>query len=262
MNLLPDHNLWPFDIALKCYNDKFYSKLEHDSFYQTGDHFQLVKNVTTDYTADNVTYDLNYGFRARADYQYIDIMTLGCSHTFGVGIPLEHTWGYQLTKKLNMNTDRYANLGMCGASMENVLMIASSVIMRHQPKVVAILAPHSERSIIMNNNDRIVTLFPGNAKNPEILEALGDNAVDKLDHWHEWLDDNHRYQEAKITMMKYCIQRICSASHSRLLWVDLDNDLRNKTVYDTEHLNRARDRMHVDGYHNNIFAEKFMEIYK
>ncbi len=63
-------------------------------------------------------------------------------------------------------------------------------------------------------------------------------------------------------MMKYCIQRICSASHSRLLWVDLDNDLRNKTVYDTEHLNRARDRMHVDGYHNNIFAEKFMEIYK
>ena len=260
MNLLPEHNTWPFDLSLKTFTEQFYSEDEYNSFYQKGDYFQLIDQATTDYTADDVRYDLNYGFRCQPDYEMIDVMALGCSHTFGVGIPLEHTWGYQLTEKLGMNTDRYANFGVCGGSLETVLMIASNVIMRHKPRVVAVLAPHSERSQIMNVHNRMQTLFPGNVDNPDILGRL-DNP-DKLHSWFDWIEDNDAFLDAKIEMTKYCIQQMCVASQSKLLWVNFDNELRNRTIYDTEHLNRARDRTHVDGYHNNIFAEKFREIYR
>lgn len=49
----------------------------------------------------------NYGFRTPYDFDFNNgekgILTLGCSFTEGIGLPLEYMWGYKLAKALNLN---------------------------------------------------------------------------------------------------------------------------------------------------------------
>lgn len=45
------------------------------------------------YEKDGVTYDINrWGYRGQSFHKNAGLLALGCSHTFGLGIPKEYTW--------------------------------------------------------------------------------------------------------------------------------------------------------------------------
>jgi len=67
------------------------------------------------------TYKLNnLNFRDEKDLisgKPADILTLGCSQTFGIGLPQEYIWPFLIEKKMNRSV---SNLGMSGASAKMI----------------------------------------------------------------------------------------------------------------------------------------------
>jgi hypothetical protein len=78
----------------------------------------LHKMVYNDHT---IEYQYNkLGYRSK-DFGEKDILTLGCSYTFGTGLHVKDTWPSILSDKMNM---QYANLAIPGDSMQGQVIKA------------------------------------------------------------------------------------------------------------------------------------------
>jgi len=77
----------------------------------------ILDNYTNDY------YINNFNFRDNVDWEIgkpSEIIALGCSHTYGIGVPQEYNWPSILKSKTNKSL---ANLGICGASAASLLNV-------------------------------------------------------------------------------------------------------------------------------------------
>lgn len=98
----------------------------------------------------NITYKLNSkGFRSE---EFIDdgsptLITLGCSHTFGIGIHYEDTWSYLLSKKIGYKN---YNLSIPGSSGNTSYRIGSYWIPKLKPTVVVYMVPEYKRLEIID----------------------------------------------------------------------------------------------------------------
>jgi hypothetical protein len=75
----------------------------------------ILDNYINDY------YTNNFHFRDTDDWESgkpSDIVALGCSHTYGIGVPQDYNWPSIVKLKTNKSL---ANLGICGASAASVL---------------------------------------------------------------------------------------------------------------------------------------------
>lgn len=111
------------------FNDFQRKNLINKTLYWSGsdreDHFKSrikkegMQSNTIKYYIDNpITYQYNnFGYRTYDDFNKNDdgIVTLGCSYTEGIGLHLEHTWGYRIAKKLNK---KFWNLGEGGFGLD------------------------------------------------------------------------------------------------------------------------------------------------
>lgn len=66
-----------------------------------------------------------------------DLLILGCSQTFGVGVELEHTWGHMLAEKSNMS---YLNMGIPGGSVHSIVTSAMAYIKKYGAPARGIVA--------------------------------------------------------------------------------------------------------------------------
>ena len=90
-----------------------------------------------------IKYTFNsHGFRCDEFTSDDSIMFLGCSHTLGVGLPIEDTWAYQVAKNLNLKN---VNLGQGGSSSDTAYRLASYYIEQLKPKIVVIRPPDPAR---------------------------------------------------------------------------------------------------------------------
>ena len=72
-----------------------------------------------------------------------DVLAIGCSQTWGVGVPDEYVWTKLLADKLNMS---YINLGVPGASTLEIVRLAMSYIELYgKPKYLVALVPDIRR---------------------------------------------------------------------------------------------------------------------
>lgn len=91
----------------------------------------------------------NFGFRSDNFIKNTetDILFAGCSETMGIGGSLEETWAYMLNLDLNLN--RYINIGMAGAGYQQIINNCIIYIKKYgSPKNLFILFPNIEREII------------------------------------------------------------------------------------------------------------------
>lgn len=103
----------------------------------------------------NVSYKLNsYGYRGKEFKETADIMTLGCSFTFGVGLPEEKMWANILANKLEMSL---VNLGFPGDSTMGQIRKAFSYFKKFgNPKIIVCLFPLNRIEMPIDEN----FLFP------------------------------------------------------------------------------------------------------
>jgi hypothetical protein len=89
--------------------------------YMQQNNIIIISNKTDLDNNVNEYYVNNLLFRDKKDWvdgTPADIVALGCSHTYGIGVPQEYTWPSIIESKTQKVV---ANLGMCGASAEKML---------------------------------------------------------------------------------------------------------------------------------------------
>ena len=104
------------------------------------------KNIITrsqlkklNWTKDSVTYKFNEdGFRGDSFSDSSGAIFMGCSVTFGVGLPYENIWPYLVSKKLNLSC---WNLGQPAGSLDTCYRLAKYWVPVLKPKYIFILIP-------------------------------------------------------------------------------------------------------------------------
>jgi hypothetical protein len=160
----------------------------------TEQHFKNIQGTRhqgdPQWRADSFTYKYNsHGFRS---YEFDlketkpKILTLGCSHTMGVGIPQWNNWPEQFTQRYFPDHTVY-NTGLGGAGADTIARLAVNMIPIIQPKIVAVLWPSLfrfetyENNVIFNGawtmeRDNLQyednTAYNNQTKNKTILELL------------------------------------------------------------------------------------------
>lgn len=126
MDLTFDEIITQVSLNIKDFQrENLINKTLHWSGSDTEDDFKNrikkegTKSNTVKYYLDNpITYQYNnFGYRTYDDFNKDDdgIVTLGCSFTEGIGLHLEHTWGYKISQELDK---KLWNLGEGGFGLD------------------------------------------------------------------------------------------------------------------------------------------------
>ena len=137
-------------------------------------------------------------------------MTLGCSFTSGIGLPLDNIWPTYLSNDLNIPVD---NLGVLGASSGLVFRVASYWIPKLRPKFVVWQKTFEQRFEVINQYDESNVLSP-------INDSITGTEIFK--NW--WFNDINSLLDAKRNEL--AIRYICSEYQIPLFTCYID-DFRN-----------------------------------
>ena len=133
--------------------------------------------------SNNVIYTLNkYGYRC-PEFNKIDwtnsIVTLGCSHTLGIGINNDETYSNLLQENLNIPV---INLGQGGTDLWYQIYNAIEV-MKLNVRGVILQVPNKERFTVFRGNQKSLSMGPWNiVKYKQMVDIWGNQ--NNLKQWH------------------------------------------------------------------------------
>ena len=195
-----------------------------------------------------ITYKINkYGFRCvEFELNSNNIVSLGCSYTQGIGLPVETLWPELVGKQLGL--DVY-NLAWGGTSADTCFMLAQFWLPILRPSLVVMAAPPKNRFDIIRaaGEPEIYTAMP-NAWDTE----FGDNLV--LKHWMT----NERNQDLNNAKNKLAVQALCS----NLGIPCLTYDAHEYFARSREEVEYARDHMHAGPKGHRMFAERILNDWR
>lgn len=236
-------NIFMFETFSPNYDSHYKKFAGQTVHWVSGDSEELYqKNLLTKYNlleqhgwlGQTFTYSFNsLGFRCREFNNKPSLMTLGCSHTMGIGLPVDKIWPELLASKLNLQC---ANFGQAGASLDTAFRLCHGYIDRIQPQLVVLMTPPGER-FEQISTDRIV------------------NVNVQHDQWanfyREWCPDQNHYffNYHKNTT---AIAAMCQARSIKFLIVDTMLFLPKKLL--------ARDLLHFGIDAHQKVVEKILQL--
>jgi len=156
-------------------------KYESQEFRYSGVHERersrlAIKEGKTNFKEEDVSYTVNrLGIRTSGvDLvdDYVPLLTIGCSFTFGEGLPYEMTWSYLIAKKLKCS---FENLGFPGSSISRIARILTTILPIKKPERVIVLLPASSRQeLFIKHNKSFLTIdyTPGYPQDEHLLEEI------------------------------------------------------------------------------------------
>lgn len=187
----------------------------------------------------------NQGFRSREFEPQTDnpiLLTLGCSHTVGVGIPVNDNWPEQLGAKYFSDHVVY-NAGLGGASADTVARLAVNLIPILKPKIVAILWPSLYR---------FETYHHGQDKNGTQFNGPWNASEYKLQ-----FEDNNIYNNQ--IKNKLIVNLLKEIYNFKLIAIDVDKAF---VDHDYHGYLKARDNQHFCGWWHRDIMEDFYKEYQ
>lgn len=176
----------------------------------------------------------NHGFRCEDFSNDDSILFLGCSFTTGIGLSLEDTFGYIISKKLNL---KFINLGIGGSGANMAYRLGSCWIPRLKPKIVIYMEPNTARfDIVVNDQDHF--LLPGYV--PKEFKTFYE------DHW--LADETNFYLNAEKS--KLALEYICLKNNIKFFSGSISHYLKYQDF--------ARDLSHAGVKSNQTCAEKIL----
>jgi len=209
----------------------------------------------------DITYDINeYGFRSPSFYDSNNnIVFLGCSHTTGIGLPLEKTFPYLISEKLGMNL---CNLSVPGRSNDTCYRLGSFWIPILKPKVVICYVVSKARmevkvtskgSFIHGDSTSFYHNFLPSKDN---VDVLGINFGDFYEQWC-FNEENLDYNKQKNMD---ALETVCSRNGSKFYCFDdvfitekYLNPAGRPYLGDLKYL--ARDTMHPGEIENQFISD-------
>jgi hypothetical protein len=120
-----------------------------------------------------ISYKFNsHGFRSDEFSNKPSMVSLGCSHTCGVGLPLENCWANIVSNSLNLKN---FNLGIGASSNDTAFRMAHHWLTQLKPKVVVHLSTHRHRLEYHDDNSEIHNL--GTWSDSQLWKAWALNAA-------------------------------------------------------------------------------------
>lgn len=190
--------------------------------------------------ADSFSYKYNSnGFRSREfdlDEMNPVMLTLGCSHTVGVGVPQQHNWPEYLCAKYFPGHVVW-NAGLGGASADTVARLAVNMIPIIKPAIVAVLWPSLYRFETYENG--------------AVMNGVWTMEQDNLQY-----EDNTAYNNQ--TKNKTILDLLQEVYKFKLLTIDWDHTVQK--VYDTVSWSKARDGAHFGiEWHQQIAYDFYLQ---
>jgi hypothetical protein len=183
-----------------------------------------------------ITYKFNhYGFRAD-EFATPDsgIMFLGCSHTLGVGLPIESTWTHLVSTALKLKN---FNLGVGGASNDTAFRLANYWINQLRPKIVIFLSTEQTRTELHTIDGQIVDL--------SIWPQYFKDADKFMRHWH----GNDINCDMNYLKNALAIKQLCSEYGIKYL---------QQSAVDIHKLDQARDLQHFGARTHRRISTMFL----
>lgn len=182
----------------------------------------------------------NYGYRGPDFVKGVELVTAGCSQTYGVGVPEQGTWSALLAKQLGMS---YVNLSAPGVSIEWIVHSLFSYFNEFgNPKVLAVLFPDFLRmEVVINssiNQSREVSKLDLATQGIDDEFTLGvvtcrSMELDDLE-WRAkinkrpfFIEDTIPPEEAIFRSMKHImmLESYCEAAGIELIWSGWSDDV-------------------------------------
>ena len=181
--------------------------------------YKLLKEF--DWVDKKFTYKFNsHGFRGDEFDSGPGAMFLGCSHTFGVGLPIETTWSHLISHALELKN---YNLGIGSSSNDTAFRLAQYWIPKINPKVVVFASTERTRFELHTINNEIQNLNVW--QNPE--ETAG--------FWQHWVGNDINCDMSYLKN-QLAIKQLCQENNIKYFHVEI-----LKSVHE---IDKARDLMH------------------
>lgn len=187
-----------------------------------------------------ITYKINsLGFRSEEFDQSPSILALGCSYTFGVGLPIKDTWPSILAAKLNLN---FWNLGIPGGANDTAFRLGYHYIPKLKPKYVFLLATEESRFEIINDHPDL--LLPSHIHNPK-FKAF----------YHAWIKNDTNIflnkQKNILGLKELCNQQQIPFYHLDAMTVSTQSNV-NTDARDLLHWGRSGNEFAADTFYSMI----------
>ena len=183
-----------------------------------------------------ITYKFNnHGFRAaQFDSMHPSVVFIGCSHTLGVGLPVESTWAHIVSAELKLKN---YNIGVGGASNDTAFRLAYYWINQLKPDLVIFLSTERTRLEVHTDDDQIWDLSSW---------PLGFPIVDHFTR--SWLsnDTNSNMNYLKNTL---AIKQLCNEHSIKYVQEEFQN---------IKSIDKARDLQHYGKKTNRGIASMFL----
>lgn len=186
-----------------------------DSFHKTKD---IRNNIT--YAYGDFTYQHNsHGFRSPEfeDTTDLKLVVMGCSFTYGTGLPIQDTWGEILGRTIEKRYGRKVkvfNIALGGLSADSSIQHLGwlTETLGFKPDLVAFLVPSMIRYPFIETEDtfvRVTQLLPNQSYLLPRYSAIRDQA-------YEFYSDESRIN--KVAMLMNAVRIICRKNESLLIY--------------------------------------------
>ena len=178
---------------------------------------QIVHAATEYYMPDLYTYKYNsHGFRSIEFSPEVDILTAGCSFTFGSGLPFEYTWSQQLQRKIT--NKKIATISSPGYSTQKII----SYIFKYfksigNPKMIICLLPDFYRFLFLEKvSNKMVSHYKQIHQNSTLDKKFKQQIKSSSPpmNWGYYI--NYEY----ILML----EQYCESNDIKLIWSTWDTD--------------------------------------
>lgn len=150
----------------------------------------------------DISYDFNsYGFRCDEFTSDNNIVFLGCSNTLGVGLPLENTFAYNVSKSLNL---KMCNLGKGGGALDTCFRLAYYWLNILQPKIVVCQMPEETRLELRDTLKEVEEA--GDPWKTELLVSYTHKFYRK--HWLRFPEQYILHQHKNLLAIKSLCQQL------------------------------------------------------
>jgi hypothetical protein len=195
---------------------------------------------------NHFTYKFNsHGFRCEEFSDDSTIMTLGCSNTVGIGLPVDKIWPELLAKELNM---KCANLGIGGAGPDTMFRMCHGYIDIVKPKIVVLSDHHRGRMELFNTTDYPTLIGHWKIDNPK-----SNNPIENFTKL--WLSSEYNdfFNREKNIL---AIKRLCEKRNIKFVYDNSEDFLKRTNSLHKYPL--ARDLLHVGVENHKLLVKELL----
>lgn len=190
-----------------------------------------------------ITYTLNgQGFRSDDFTDEPGIITLGCSFTFGIGLPNNVIWPTIVAQTLGLKS---WNLGIGSASIDVCFRLLEYYISKLNTRAVILLKPEPARFELFNHDSTSTWVVPS------------QHYTENVNHYRKiWYENELNYilNYKKTTM---AVHHVCAINRVKLIEKEIQLDLIKNILYPGN--SWARDLQHPGILHHKILAQTVLK---